>query len=45
MKRAKYQVFVLGKSTASRFVAGTAADRVDDFRREFDKVIDTYKVE
>lgn len=45
LNRAKYHVFVLGKSTASRFVARTAADRVDDFRREYDKVIDTYKVE
>jgi tetratricopeptide (TPR) repeat protein len=45
MKRAQYQVFVLGKSTASRFVARTAADRMDDFRREYDKIIETYKVE
>jgi hypothetical protein len=44
MKRAKYHVFVLGKSTASRFVSRTAADRVDEFRREYDKVIDTFKV-
>lgn len=45
MKRAKYHVFVLGKSTASRFMARTAADQVDEFRREFDKVVDSYKVE
>ncbi len=45
MKRAKYHVFVIGKSTASRFVARLARDRVDDFRREYDKIIDTYKVE
>jgi hypothetical protein len=45
LKRAKYHVFVLGESTASRFVARTAADEVDDFRREYDKVIDTYKVQ
>jgi hypothetical protein len=45
MKRAKYYVFVLGKSTASFFVANVARDRMDDFCREYDKVIDTYKVE
>jgi tetratricopeptide (TPR) repeat protein len=43
-KRAMYGVFVFGKSTASRFVAHTDAERIDDFRREFDKIIDTYKV-
>ena len=45
LKRAQYQVFVLGKSTATHFAANTTADRVDDIRREFDMIIDTYKVE
>lgn len=42
-KRAKYHVFVLGKSTATRFVAQTDADRLDGFRKKFDKIIDSYK--
>ena len=45
MKRAKYSVFVLGKSTASSFVAHMAPNAVDEFRRKYDKIIDTYKVE
>lgn len=45
MKRTTYHVFVLGESTASRFEANTAPDRLDDLRREFDMIIDTYKVE
>ncbi|MBN2477357.1 MAG: tetratricopeptide repeat protein [Pirellulales bacterium] len=45
LKTAKYHVFVLGKTTASRFVARVARERMDDFRRAYDKIIDTYKVE
>jgi hypothetical protein len=36
---------VIGKSTASRFVASVARDRVDEFRKKYDGIIDTYKVE
>ncbi len=45
MKRAKYHVFVIGKSTASRFVSRVDRDQVDEFRKELDKIIDTFKVE
>jgi len=42
-KRAKYCVFVLGKSTAAHFSANTERDRLEEFRKKFDKIIDGYK--
>jgi hypothetical protein len=44
-KRAEYAVFVLGKSTAVSFNAHTAPDELDDFRKKFDPIIDSYKEE
>jgi tetratricopeptide (TPR) repeat protein len=43
LKRARYFVFVLGSSTATAFSADTAADRLDEFRKQFDKIVDSYK--
>lgn len=42
-KRAKYCVFVLGKSTAAFFSANTERDRLEEFRKKFDKIVDGYK--
>jgi len=42
-KRAQYSVFVLGKSTAAFFSANTERDRLEEFRKKFDKIIDGYK--
>lgn len=41
--RVQYRVLLLGKSTAASFAAETEPDRVDGFRKKFDKIIDTFK--
>jgi hypothetical protein len=42
-QRTQYRVFVLGESTATSFSAHTEPDRLDDFRKSFDPIIDSYK--
>jgi hypothetical protein len=41
--RTQYRVFVLGKSTAASFSTRTTPDRLDEFRKKFDKIIDSYR--
>ncbi len=42
-KRAEYVVFVLGESTAASFGAHTEPDKLDEFIKKFDPIIDSYK--
>ena len=41
--RAMVQVFILGESTAAVFSAHTVPDQLDDFRKKFAPVIESYK--
>ncbi len=41
--RAMVQVFILGESTAALFSAHTVPDQLDDFRKKFAPIIESYK--
>ncbi|MGY8768278.1 MAG: DUF3108 domain-containing protein [Pirellulales bacterium] len=44
-KWSKYCVLLNGESTASNFVVSAPREKMDAFRKDFDKLIDTYKVD